>query len=144
MIVSEKTPELMLYLNKFKYKDIVPLLCPHCNVQFTKNKHYIHNKFNKSNCQNKIFCSRTCSNLAQITKQNVLCLQCLVTFEKQLNQIKKFPNHFCSHSCSATYTNLHKTTGARRSKLEYWIEKQLTILYPHLIIYFNRKETIDS
>lgn len=51
---------------------------------------------------------------------------------------------FCSQTCAAVYNNTHKTHGYRRSKLERWIEGQLTTLYPSLEIHFNRKDAIDS
>lgn len=60
------------------------------------------------------------------------------------NKIKKFNNHFCSRSCSATYQNTHKTKNIKRSKLEIWLEKQLTQTYPNLEIHFNRKDAINS
>ena len=47
-------------------------------------------------------------------------------------------------SCAGTYNNTHKTHGTRRSKLEVWIEEQLTKLYPNLEIHFNQKDTINS
>ena len=51
---------------------------------------------------------------------------------------------FCNRSCSTKYQNPHKTQGYRRSKLEIWLEKQLTILYPKLEIHYNRKDAINS
>jgi hypothetical protein len=58
--------------------------------------------------------------------------------------MEKSNNHFCSQSCSATYNNKNKTHGNRRSKLEIWLEEQLTTLYPNLQIDFNKKEIIGS
>ena len=54
------------------------------------------------------------------------------------------PNHFCSSSCAATYSNAHKTKGTRRSKLEVWLEAQLPLKYPDLVFHFNRKDAIDG
>jgi hypothetical protein len=51
---------------------------------------------------------------------------------------------FCTHSCAAKYNNAHKTTGTRRSKIEIWIEAQLTSLYPTLDIRCNEKTAINS
>lgn len=56
----------------------------------------------------------------------------------------KFTNTFCGSSCAASYNNAHKTHGNRRSKLEAYIEEQLTVLYPNLEMHFNRKDTINS
>lgn len=53
-------------------------------------------------------------------------------------------NPFCSRSCSATYTNTHKTKGCVRSKLELFLEGKLETLYPNIDIHFNRKDAINS
>jgi very-short-patch-repair endonuclease len=53
-------------------------------------------------------------------------------------------NTFCKQSCAAIYNNEHKTHGTRRSKLEGWLEEQLTLKYPNLEIHFNRKDAINS
>lgn len=78
------------------------------------------------------------------TKVEVKCKQCNSIFKRTPSQIIKSQNHFCSQPCAATYCNTHKTTGTSRSKLEIWIEKQLTILYPSLKIIYNSKELINS
>ena len=51
---------------------------------------------------------------------------------------------FCSQSCGAIYNNSHKTTGTRRSKLEVFIEDNLTLIFPNLEIHFNRRDTING
>lgn len=53
-------------------------------------------------------------------------------------------NYFCTHSCAATYNNTHKTKGNRKSKLEFYLEKELPLLYPNLEFHFNRKDAIES
>lgn len=58
-------------------------------------------------------------------------------------QIRVSPNHFCTQSCSATYNNQHKRYGTRRSKLEEYLEKELTLEYS-TEMHFNRKDTINS
>lgn len=90
------------------------------------------------------FCSRTCLYAHQVTSIEVKCLQCGASFSKLLNQVKRFPNHFCGRSCSAKYNNTRKSTGTRVSKLEVWIQGQLTKLYPKLEFHFNRKDAIDG
>lgn len=78
-----------------------------------------------------------------ITKQQVQCHMCHNLFMKFPNQIKKDRRNFCSHSCRAQWQNKHKTHGVRRSKLEKWIEEQLTTIYPNLEIHYNRLDAID-
>lgn len=98
----------------------------------------------------KICCSFACRNNSwQKNKgfynpQKVSCDQCGRVFYKKNANIKRTKNNFCSQSCSGTYHNAHKTRGTRRSKLEIWLEKQLTKLYPNLEIHYNRKDTISS
>jgi len=79
-------------------------------------------------------------------RQQVQCKQCNKKFTRQPSQIKqsRSGNQFCCQSCAATYNNTHKTTGTRRSKLEKYLEEQLTQLYPNLEIHFNRKDAINS
>ena len=75
---------------------------------------------------------------------NIVCLHCEKSFVKLTAEIKRSKNHFCSRSCSVTYNNTHKTKGTRRSKLEKWLEEQLTNLYPELEILYSNKTTINS
>jgi len=91
-----------------------------------------------------IYCSHKCASLFKITSQNVICKQCNSIFSKTNKQIIKYPNHFCSRSCAAIYNNTHKTKGNRKSKLEIWLETQLSTLYPNLEFIFNGKEIINS
>lgn len=44
---------------------------------------------------------------------------------KKVSEIKKSENHFCSSSCAGTYTNQHRKTGNRISKLEVYLQKNL-------------------
>jgi hypothetical protein len=85
-----------------------------------------------------------CRIISKTTKQLVNCKNCNFKFYKTLNQIKITKNHFCSRSCAGTYNNTHKTYGTRRSKLEIYLEEQLTLSYPNLKIDFNKKDAINS
>lgn len=44
----------------------------------------------------------------------VTCLECGQEFHKKDSQIKKSPNHFCSRSCSAKYTNRQRSSDSYR------------------------------
>jgi transposase-like protein len=92
---------------------------------------------------NNPYCSLECY-IASRDAKEVVCLQCGTIFKKKGNQIRKTKRNFCCHSCAATYNNLHKTHGTRRSKLEVWLEEQLRERYPDLEILFNAKETINA
>jgi len=115
--------------------------CKFCQVTFT-----VENKeINRGNGQ---FCSLSCSTASFRSRQGhgnirTTCSNCSVVFSKAKSQCKS-QNNFCSRSCAVTYNNKHKTHGNRRSKLEKWLEEQLTVLYPDLEIHFNKKDAIGS
>lgn len=46
--------------------------------------------------------------LRQNPSQILNCKHCNKEFKKQHNEIKRYINHFCSHSCSATYSNANR------------------------------------
>ena len=124
----------------------LPCKCRYCDKTYYKTKHRIQLNLNPNHHGNGDFCSVKCGR-KYVTRNNrhtVICLNCGKSFVKQLYQIKKHPNHFCSQSCAATYNNARKTVGCRRSKLEAYLETQLTTLYPKLEIHFNRKDAINS
>ena len=128
-----------------KYSDKLPIKCSECNCTFHKSKHHIALRC----IQNEIgyqFCSMKCYYANKIKQKNktVICKNCGVTFSKKLCQCLKHPSHFCSHSCSTTYHNTHKTYGYRRSKFEIWIETQLSTLYPKIEIHYNRCDAIGA
>jgi hypothetical protein len=84
------------------------------------------------------------------------CEQCGSTFQSEKRNAQKVLKHisikgykqnwlkFCNHSCATSYNNDHKTTGSNRSKLEKWLEQQLTILYPNLEIHYNLRNSINA
>ncbi len=119
----------------------VPLVCSFCKEPFTRSIGE-HNACLKKGL--KPFCSLKCSAERQIKQVNVTCRQCGVEFKKRACDFKRSPNHYCSRRCSVTYSNLHKTHGIRRSKLEAWLEQQLRGLYPSLEIICNQKTVINS
>jgi uncharacterized C2H2 Zn-finger protein len=138
------TPGLIEYINSLNPSVKIELECPQCDCLFTRNKNVIQSKFGPGKLQKFMFCSYSCAMLYQTTSQKINCSQCDKLFIRHKNQINKSINHFCSRSCSASYNNTHKKTGFRRSRLEKWIEINLTDKYPHLDIIYNNKMTINS
>lgn len=121
----------------------IETICKNCKKTFKK----ILKRYNENiKLKRDIFCTRTCANTYKSSAINVICTNCKITIHKRPGEIKKSKsgNSFCSKSCSATQNNLRKTIGTRRSKLEHYIENQLTILYPNLSITYNNKEVIGS
>jgi hypothetical protein len=132
--------------NKSKSNDKLPCECYMCKETFYLSKHRISdvNNHNHNGRDNGMYCSIKCSNASRKRKLILNCCNCNKEFEKQISQIKQSNNHFCSQSCATSYNNKHKTTGNRRSKLEVYVEEQLTLLYPYLQIDYNKKTAINS
>lgn len=127
-------------------KQLLPLVCKECGEIFYRAKKVLRFRSSLHPERNATFdfCSRACSSKSRFNQLEVNCLQCGRSFFKLPAEIKKTPNNFCSQSCAATYHNQHKTRGFRRSKLEAWLEKQLTALYPQLEFHFNRTDAIEA
>lgn len=132
--------------NNSKPKDLLPLQCYCCEKKYYITKSLISTeiKLQRGRCK---YCSMSCHNKINhpIKKHKVNCLQCNKEFIKTNTEVLKTKNkNFCSKSCATTYNNTHKQTGTRISKLEVWLQEQLSIQYPKLDIHYNRKDTINS
>lgn len=122
----------------------LPCECYNCGETFYKPKKEIK-YFLKGNPNRTIqFCSHSCAKKYKSPRIPVECSNCKKQFNKKQSEIKKTNNNFCSLSCSATYNNKHKSFGIKRSKLELFIQEQLTLLYPNLEIHYNQKSAINS
>ena len=119
----------------------VEVVCDYCHKQFMRSISKYNQDVKKGWRQ---FCSKECHWLGQNKRKQVICAYCGNSFIKEEVQIKKTKNNFCSRSCSASYSNRNKTKGNRRSKLEIWLESQLSLFYPALEIHYNRKDTINA
>ncbi len=118
------------------------LQCKICDNVFFKKKREI-NKVIRG-FRTGEYCSKKCHYQDKTTRKEVDCTQCNKKFTKDINQIMRTKNNFCSRSCAARYNNTHKIKGTRISKLEVWLSEQLTILYPNLEIHYNKKDAINS
>ncbi len=109
--------------------------CLECGFSDEVASRYYH--INRA-CGPRKFCSRVCEYKYKTLCKEINCKQCNKKFlQKETSQ------KFCSHHCSATYTNAHKTTGTRVSKLELYLQKELAKLYKFKFK-FNSKEEINS
>jgi len=132
--------------NNSKSKDLLPLQCYCCNKVYYTTKKIILQELKEKRGRCK-YCSMSCHNKINhpIKKHTVKCLCCNIEFIKTNTEVLKTKNkNFCSKSCAATYNNTHKQTGTRISKLEIWLQEQLSIEYPDLEIHYNRKDAINS
>ena len=128
--------------NNAKSRQKLALQCRHCGETFYKPK----NEIKKTGYRKEKYdyCSNKCQRLFECPPIYIKCEQCDKEIKKTKSQIKKTKHHFCSQSCSCTYSNTHKTKGTRTSKLEKWLATKLPILYPNLEFHFNRKDAINS
>lgn len=128
-------------LDSAKSNDYLLCECEQCHQPFQQLKKHIKSDYTKADC-----CSKRCYGLKAGRIQEVQCANCDTQFDKTSSAMKKSKsgNHFCSSSCSVSYNNRHKKHGTRRSKLEEWLESQLTELFPSLEIHYNKSDAINS
>jgi hypothetical protein len=123
----------------------VKLECNVCNTSFFRifAEHQRNLKL-----QRKPYCSRKCLGKGKTAKltQRCNCANCgsAIVKNKSVVNESKTKRFFCTKNCAASYNNRHKTFGTRRSKLEQWLEVQLTNLYPSLEILYNDVSTINA
>ena len=131
--------------DSLKSRDEVTLICQACSKDYTRIKKNILDTFKIHGTMPK-FCSQKCNAIHRKEFGNIkiLCEVCHKSFTKLLNQFERTSHHFCSKSCAATFNNKNKTTGTRRSKLEVFLEQELTRSYPNLEIIYSAKTSIGS
>ena len=130
--------------NLCKTNDLIPLECEYCGKRYFVKKHYVIDSINNHNGNYYKYCSHRCRNLSNGSLIETFCCHCGKTIYKTLREYSKSSNHFCNSSCAASYNNMHKKSGCRRSKLEVYIETRLKDEYPEMEILFNDKSIIDS
>ena len=131
--------------NNSKSFDKLPCQCYSCEKIFYKQKSLISGFLSGKKKDSIKYCSLQCvANSRKKSQILVTCLNCDKDFLKLSNEVKRKPKHFCSKSCAATYKNTHKITGINRSKLEVYIQDQLTKLYPNLPVLYNEPYMINS
>lgn len=95
-----------------------------------------------------ICCSVSCaSNLKAIKRGHelstpLICTHCKKEYSGKRD--KRAKNNFCSKSCAATYNNINKQKGTTRSKLEGFIQDELSMRFPDLAVVYNEKTIIGS
>lgn len=132
-------------LLRAKSRDNLPLRCLQCKRTFYLSKIRIKQATRPNQKEHRAdFCSLSCAATNRNPPVEVLCDQCGTKVWKSPGEVKKFKTHFCDHSCAARYQNTHKSTGTRVSKLERWLQNQLTQLYPKEVFHFNQTDTING
>ena len=133
-------------LSNISAQDDLPFECQWCGKTFYRQAKWIRSDLKIGRDRNK-YCGHKCHTLSSKRKIKEECGNChkeIFILPSQGRAKSKSGKVFCSRSCRATYSNKHKTTGNRRSKLEVWLEKQLTNNFPQLTILYNKKEAIKS
>lgn len=130
--------------NNAKSTDKLPCECYHCGGIGYHQKNNIKLVLDGITPNDRKYCSTKCKYDASNKQLIINCDNCQISFMKRQSEFKDSKKHFCSRSCAVTYNNKNKTHGTRRSKLEIYLEEQLSILYPNIEIHFNRKDTIGS
>jgi len=127
-------------------RDPLSLKCKFCHCTFYQPKHEIQKVIAGTKQKTFDFCSMRCFWSHQDTRRTVICATCQSPVVKSQKEIlgSKSGNLFCSRSCSAKWTNTHKTHGTRVSKIEVWFSKRLPELYPDLMFHFNRTDAING
>ena len=127
----------------------LPLQCEWCKETFYRYKKFVNQTLTSKTLKrhnSHRFCNKQCRSEWQNKIIPEECGNCTKIVFRQRHQKRrsKTGKIFCSQSCSTIYSNAHKITGNRRSKLEKWLEEQLTILYYDLQIIYNGREAINS
>ncbi len=139
-MIWRRVGELILIFQLNTTMQYHTLKCAYCHQKFQRSSRAVASSRTKKTINT--FCSDNCAANFQVTSVEVSCKQCTKKFKKRLCQLRE--NNFCSLSCNATYRNLHKTVGNRRSLLEVYLEAQIRLKFPHLTLLCNDKTTIDS
>ena len=122
------------------------LECDYCNGSFELSSVLCAGrKYQKRKSGVGIYCSTDCRirSRGRLPIASVSCAQCGKDVDRLHSQQSKTKNSFCNNSCAATYNNAHKTKGTRRSKLETWLESELSKLYS-FEIHYNQRDAINS
>jgi hypothetical protein len=82
--------------------------CDNCNQEISGEKARYIKKYIKSGVSKFGYCSSNChwNHKHQMTHKEVTCKTCNKNFEKSIKDIGD--NSFCSHPCSAKYTNKNR------------------------------------
>jgi hypothetical protein len=125
-----------------KSRELIPFKCPICSKIFYRPKNYVQQKIKKGIIM--LYCSSHCSATNPEKDMTFNCECCGKDIYRKKSQLKKVKHYFCSRSCAAKYNNAHKSKGYRRSKLEKYIEANLTEIFPNLEILYNDRKTLPS
>lgn len=82
--------------------ELIALTCPTCNQQFRRQRRHL--KY-ETNAGRTVFTCSSCSALAKRNGKEVPCVYCGALTYKSKRSLSRFPNHYCSRSCSVAQRN---------------------------------------
>lgn len=125
-----------------KCSDKLPLQCNYCKCTFFLSKKKIQEALNPKYKRLGLYCSVSCSHKSSLKIKEYNCLNCQSVVLRRPSEVRG--NIFCNKSCSATFNNKNRTNGYVRSKLEMFLETELTKIFPNINFIFNQKDAINS
>jgi len=131
-------------LNSLNHGEKVKLTCLHCNNPFLETKSRVRRALNPNHNTSADFCNKKCYSLHSRKKIETFCKECSNSVLRTPYQYGKSKNHFCNHSCRATYQNKNKTTGFRQSKAEIYLLSLISNDFPDLQFNTNDRTVIPS
>ena len=127
-----------------KRTDKLPFKCLNCSNTFYRWKGLVNDHLNP-NRQDKIdFCSYKCVGQYKFPAIYKNCETCNTQVQVTKYRLRTSKHIFCSKKCAGKYSSTHRKHGYKISKLEIWIQKKLTELFPALEILFNQNGTIKN
>lgn len=126
-----------------KRTDLLPYKCIHCGKTFYKWKGAINDILNPNTNDIGDYCSQKCNNQHRHPPIYKMCETCNMPVKVTEYRLKTSKHIFCNKVCAGKYSSTHRNHGYKKSKLEIWLQKQLTIKYPNLEILYNDNTTIN-
>lgn len=128
--------------NNCKSRATLPCKCAHCGNVIYKQKSKLQEKIKHGDVE--VFCNQKCVNEhKKVSRMTVYCKTCgkekLITQKEYDNSETK--NFFCSHTCSASYSNTHReiTEEHKQNTSKTFQEK-----YKSKTGFSSRKELLKS
>lgn len=96
--------------DNLKSRQNIKFNCLQCGVDFFRTKHKIQDILKRGDKLSGNFCSQKCRGKYEIALSYIKtnCSLCLKDIIKSPKEFRKSENHFCSHSCSAIYSNARR------------------------------------
>lgn len=122
--------------NFFRKTNRLDVICNGCGKCFSRIK-------SECNSIKLHYCSNECRPRISGLQLHI-CKTCGGEVKRYASLIPKNGNVFCNNSCAGIWKNKNRDSkGTTRSKLENWIEGQLKIIYPDLVISYNKTSDIN-